>query len=79
MNLVAIVSLVFCVQLPPPCFPPGVQQNTLHPFGGAHVHWTWAKTPPHPAARGEGDTEVNQSGDCLVDIRRQLNTNRGTA
>jgi hypothetical protein len=52
MSLVAIVSLVFCVQLP----------------------------PPHPSpARGEGDIEVNQSGDCLVDIRRQLNTNRGTA
>jgi hypothetical protein len=28
---------------------PGVQQNTLHPFGGANVHRTFARTPPHPS------------------------------
>jgi hypothetical protein len=27
---------------------PGVQQNPLHPFGGANAHRTFAKAPPHP-------------------------------
>jgi len=30
---------------------PGVQQNTLHPFSGANVHGTLAKTPPHPTLK----------------------------
>jgi len=25
---------------------PGVQQNPLHPFGGANVHWTLATISP---------------------------------
>jgi hypothetical protein len=37
---------------------PRVQQNSLHPFGGANVHWTFATTPPHPASAGMTIKEV---------------------